>query len=188
MDDWDHDADLGALNHLEVRTVHGDPVVAEPTLDLLRGRLAAAANPVMVVGPGIDDPTGWDGATRLAEQAGHAGAGGAEPVALPVPTRHPCYRGILPSGIPGVAGHFEGHDLVVVFGAAIFRYHEFEEGEYLPAGTELWAVTSDPDEATRAPVGQILIGNPSDALSRLADTPAGHRPTAAATPRPNRPA
>jgi benzoylformate decarboxylase len=91
------------------------------------------------------------------------------PSRCPFPTRHPCYRGILPSGIPCVARHFEGHDLVVVFGAAIFRYHEFEEGDYLPAGTELWAVTSDPDEATRAPVGQIMIGDPSDALARLAD-------------------
>ena len=99
------------------------------------------------------------------------------PSRCPFPTRHPCYRGILPSGIPGVARHFEGHDLVVVFGAAIFRYHEFEEGEFLPAGTELWAVTSDPDEAARAPVGQILIGNPSDALARLAGTvPATGKP------------
>jgi len=177
LDDWDHDADLGALEHLGVRTVHGDPVVSEPTLDLLRGRLAAAANPVMVVGPGIDGPMGWDGASRLADQLAMPVLVAPSPSRCPFPTRHPCYRGILPSGIPGVAGHFEGHDLVVVFGAAIFRYHEFEEGEYLPPGAELWAVTSDPDEATRAPVGQILIGNPSDALARLADAlPATGRP------------
>jgi thiamine pyrophosphate-dependent acetolactate synthase large subunit-like protein len=29
--------------------------------------LAAARNPVMVAGPDIDTPTGWDGAVRLAE-------------------------------------------------------------------------------------------------------------------------
>ena len=73
----------------------------------------------------------------------------------------------------------------MAFGAAIFRYHVFAEGDYLPAGTELWAVTSDPDEAARAPIGRALVGNPSDALTRLADTtPADARPPLAALPRP----
>ncbi len=71
---------------------------------------------------------------------------------------------MLPVGIPAVARHFEGHDLVVAFGAAIFRHHEFMEGDYLPAGSELWAVTSDPDEAARAPLEHILIGDPADAM------------------------
>ncbi len=80
-------------------------------------------------------------------------------------------------GIPAVARHFEGHDLVVAFGAAIFRHHEFMEGDYLPAGSELWAVTSDADEAARAPLGHILIGDPADAMVRLAaEVPATSRP------------
>jgi benzoylformate decarboxylase len=124
----------------------------------------------MVVGPGIDDTTGWDGACRLAEHLALPVFVAPSPSRCPFPTRHPSFRGVLPSDIPGVARHFEGHDLVIAFGAAIFRYHEFEEGDYLPPGAELWAVTSDPDEATRAPFGQILIGNPSDAVARLADT------------------
>lgn len=38
-------------------------------------------------------------------------------------------------------------------------------------------VTSDPDEAARAPVGHILIGDPAEAVKRLADTiPAAGRP------------
>ncbi|WP_460111607.1 benzoylformate decarboxylase [Streptomyces sp. YKOK-J1] len=177
LDDWDHQADPGPLKHLKARTVQGDPVVSEPTLDLLRRRLTGAANPVMVVGPGIDDATGWDGARRLADRLALPVFVAPSPSRCPFPTRHPGYRGVLPSDIPGVARHLDGHDLVVAFGAAIFRYHAFEEGDYLPPGTELWAVTSDPDEATRAPFGQILVGNPSDALARLAETvPARHRP------------
>lgn len=170
LDDWDHDADLSALDHLKVRTVQGDPVVAEPTLDQLRRRLADAKNPAMVVGPGIDDATGWDGAARLADRLALPVFIAPSPSRCPFPTRHPGYRGVLPSDIPAVAQHFDGHDLVVAFGAAIFRYHEFAEGDYLPVGTELWAVTSDPDEATRAPFGQVLIGDPSDAVARLADS------------------
>src|ERR1700722_11834985 len=55
----------------------------------------------------------------------------------------------------------------------IFMYHEFADGDYLPAGAELWAITSDPDEAARPPVGHILIGDPAEAAGRLADTIAG---------------
>jgi benzoylformate decarboxylase len=63
-------------------------------------------------------------------------------------------------------------------------YHEFADGAYLPAGAELWAVTSDPDEAARAPAGHILIGDPADAVRRLADTiPPADRP-ALPGPRP----
>jgi benzoylformate decarboxylase len=131
----------------------------------------------MVAGPGIDNEAGWAGAIRLAEKLALPVLVAPSPSRCPFPTRHPNFRGILPAGIPTVARHFEGHDLVVAFGAAIFRYHEFIEGDYLPAGTELWAVTADPDEAARAPFGQILIGDPSDALTRLAGSvPATSRP------------
>ena len=76
------------------------------------------------------------------------------PVALPVSHAAPGLpRSCGRRTSPGSRGKLEGHDLVVAFGAAIFRYHEFEEGDYLPAGAELWAVTSDPDEAARAPFG-----------------------------------
>jgi benzoylformate decarboxylase len=177
LDDWDHDADLSALGHLKSRAVDGDPVVPGRALDQLRDKLAAAANPVMVVGPGIDTQAGWDGAVRLAEKLSLPVLIAPSPWRCPFPTRHPSFRGILPAGIPTVADHFKGHDLIVAFGAAIFRYHEFIEGDYLPEGTELWAVTVDPDEAARAPVGHILIGDPSDAVSRLAGImPGADRP------------
>jgi benzoylformate decarboxylase len=170
LDDWDQDADASALGHLKSRVVDGNPVVPEEALGRLRERLAAARNPVMVAGPDIDTPTGWDGAVRLAESLSLPVLVAPSPARCPFPTRHPNYRGVLPASIPAVASHFEGHDLVVAFGAPIFMYHEFATGDYLPAGTELWAVTSDPDEAARAPVGHILVGDPADAVKRLADT------------------
>ena len=177
LDDWDIDADASALEQLKARAVYGDPVVSEGSLELLRSRLAAASNPVMILGPGTDDAAGWGGATRLAEQLALPVFVASSPSRCPFPTRHPNYRGILPSDIPGVAGKLDRHDLIAAFGAAIFRYHEFAEGDYLPAGSELWAVTSDPDEAARAPVGHILIGDPSDALTRLRGSmPATGRP------------
>ena len=177
LDDWDHDADASALGHLTSRTVDGNPVVPDQALGRLRERLATAANPVMVAGPGIDTPAGWDGAVRLAEKLSLPVLVAPSPSRCPFPTRHPSFAGILPTAIPAVAGHFDGHDLVVAFGAAIFLYHEFAEGDYLPAGAELWAVTADPDEAARAPFGHILVGDPAEAVKRLADTmPAAGRP------------
>jgi benzoylformate decarboxylase len=186
LDDWDHDADASALGHLKARVVDGNPVVAEEALGRLRERLAGAANPVMVAGPGIDTPAGWDGAVRLAEKLSLPVLVAPSPSRCPFPTRHPSFRGILPAGIPTVASHFDGHDLIVAFGAAIFRYHEFIDGEYLPSGAELWAVTADPDEAARAPFGHILLGDPADAVKRLADTmpDAGRPPLPAREPLP----
>jgi benzoylformate decarboxylase len=177
LDDWDQDADASALEHLKDRGIDTNPVAPEEALGRLRDRLAAALNPIMVAGPDIDTPVGWDGAVRLAENLSLPVLVASSPSRCPFPTRHPNYRGVLPGSIPAVAGHFEGHDLVVVFGAPIFMCHEFADGDYLPAGTELWAVTPDPDEAARAPVGHILIGDPAEALKRLADTiPAAGRP------------
>ena len=122
---------------------------------------------------------------RLAESLSLPVLVASSPARCPFPTRHPNYRGVLPGSIPAVASHFERHDLVVVFGAPVFMYHEFADGDYLPAGAELWAVTSDPDEAARAPVGHILIGDPAEAVKRLADTiPSAGRPPLAREPLP----
>ena len=177
LDDWDHDADASALGFLKSRTVDGNPVVPEEALGRLRERLAAAANPVMVAGPDIDTTAGWDGAIRLAEKLSLPVLVAPSPARCPFPTQHPNFRGLLPGSIPAVASHFDGNDLIVAFGAPIFSYHEFADGDYLPQGTELWAVTADPDEAARAPVGQILIGDPAEAIKRLADTiPTSVRP------------
>jgi benzoylformate decarboxylase len=188
LDDWDQDAVADALTHLKARTVAGAPIVSSSGLDLLRDRIAAAASPAIVVGPGIDDPRGWDGAVRLAESLAAPVFVAPSPSRCPFPTRHPNFRGVLPSSVPDVARHFEGHDCVVAFGAAIFRYHEYGEGDYLPSGVEFWAVTADPDEAARAPFGRILIGDPTDAIARFADAvPAAGRMPLAALDRAERP-
>jgi benzoylformate decarboxylase len=171
--DWDQDADLSVLGHLRSRSVHGCPIVPAQALARLRDRLTDARNPVLVVGPGTDNQAGWDGAVRLAEKLALPVLVAPGPSRCPFPTRHPNFRGLLPAGIPALASHFDGHDLVVTFGAA---------GDYLPEGCELWAVTADPEEAARAPFGHILVGDPSDALTRLA----GALPPASRPPLPPR--
>ena len=60
-----------------------------------------------------------------------------------------------------------GHDLVIVIGAQVFRYYPYVAGEYLPEGTDLLHITSDPHLAAAAPVGDSLVGDVRVALEML---------------------
>ena len=88
----------------------------------------------------------------------------------PFPTTHPNFRGLLPAGIGTISKLLEGHDLVLVFGAPVFRYHQYDPGRYLPKKARLVAVTCDPQEAARAPVGDALVGNVGLILEALAES------------------
>jgi thiamine pyrophosphate-dependent acetolactate synthase large subunit-like protein len=72
----------------------------------------------------------------------------------------------------------QGHDLVVVIGAQVFRYYPYVAGDYLPEGTELIQLTVDPHLASVAPVGDSLTGDVRIGLERLVDlidTPVGRQ-------------
>jgi benzoylformate decarboxylase len=60
-----------------------------------------------------------------------------------------------------------GHDLVIVFGAPVFRYHAWSPGSYLPDGTQVAMITADPDQAARAPMGDAIVGDPVVAMGQL---------------------
>ena len=70
------------------------------------------------------------------------------------PRTIPHFQGVLPPAIAAVAQTLEGHDLVLVAGAPVFTYYPYIPGPLLPEGTSLVLITSDPDEAARAPVGR----------------------------------
>src|SRR5699024_1447456 len=59
------------------------------------------------------------------------------------------------------------HDLVLVLGAPVFRYHEYVPGPYLHDGSRLVQVTDDVDAATRAPFGDAVVADPGAALREL---------------------
>ncbi len=61
----------------------------------------------------------------------------------------------------------KGHDLVVVIGAQVFRYYPYVPGDYLPEGTELLQITSDPSVAGAAPVGDSVLGDCLLAVEQL---------------------
>jgi benzoylformate decarboxylase len=73
------------------------------------------------------------------------------------PENHRLFAGMLPAAIGPLSQKLQGHDLIVVIGAPVFRYYPWVPGEYLPAGSRLLQVTDDPYEAAKAPVGDSLI-------------------------------
>jgi benzoylformate decarboxylase len=115
----------------------------------------------MVAGPDIDASGAWDAAVALAERqrlpvwASPAPGGGR----IGFPERHPNFRGILPPAIGPLSETLSPYDLVLVVGAAVFSYYPNIPGPLLGEGTELIAITSDPDEAQRAPMGDAIVAD-----------------------------
>jgi len=167
-DDWDVEADPQS-QRLADRQVAAAGCIDEPSLARLVERLDEAKCPALILGADVDAYRANLFAQRLAEKL-RAPVWAAPSIGrCPFPTTHPCFRGLLAAGIKDISTALEGHDLVVVFGAPVFRYHEYDPGEYLPHGAELIAVTSDPQEAARAPVGDAIVGDLRSILAALAE-------------------
>jgi benzoylformate decarboxylase len=115
----------------------------------------------MVAGPDIDASGAWDVAIELAEKqrlpvwATPAPGGGR----IGFPESHPNFRGLLAPAIGPVGQMLEPYDLVLVVGSSVFPYYPYMAGVPLPEGTSLVAITSDPDEAARAPMGDALVAD-----------------------------
>ncbi|MBT9607623.1 benzoylformate decarboxylase [Microbacterium sp.] len=167
LDDWARPMDAAEAAPLSTRRVAGSPVVADAAVDEIAAALDAARSPVLVLGPGVDTEAGWAATRALSERAGLPVWVAPSPSRAPFPTRHPHFRGILPTGLGAVAETLAAHDLVLTLGAAVFRYHQFVEGAPLAAGARLIGVTSDPAEAARAAMGELAVGDPVDAAARV---------------------
>lgn len=175
-DDWAREAPPEAAHLLRRRTAAGGCLSADQ-LGGLAAALDEAASPVLVLGPEVDAEAANGEAVRLADALSAPVWIAPSPPRCPFPTRHPGFRGPLPASVRGVTEALAGHDLILVIGAPVFRYHQFEPGQYLAPGVRLLHVTSDPGEASRAPAGEALVGGIRDTVARLADavTP-GRRP------------
>ena len=85
---------------------------------------------------------------------------------LGFPEGHANFRGVLPPAIGPVAETLAGHDLILVAGASVFAYYPYIPGDLLPEGAELVVVTSDPEEAARAPMGEAIVADVALTLER----------------------
>ena len=168
MDDWEAevtDADADAAIDRGVAARSGpDP----DAMTVLAEKLDAATNPVFVAGPDIDAAGAWETAVALVERLNL-------PVfAIPAPGGgRPGPRGA--SQLPRRAAardrpalrHAQGPRPDPRRGLSVFPYYPNIPGELLPEGADLVQLTSDPDEAARAPMGNAIVGDVKLALLHL---------------------
>ncbi|MGW8375768.1 benzoylformate decarboxylase [Streptomyces sp. ODS28] len=194
-DDWDRPGEVPAP-----RTVH-DGFSADPeALAALGRRLDACERPALVVGPGVSDERVDDAVRELAERTRAAVWISPMSGRSGFPEDHPYFQGFLPP-VPGqLARQLAPYDVVVALGAPLFTYHVHAEGAHLEAGTELFHLDCDPEQAAWLPTGTSLITTLSPALrtlnglvkqsdrpapgSRVLPSPAPRRTTGAAGPAP----
>lgn len=167
-DDWSRQADPESQRLLERKVVSAG-ALDDGAMATLAARLEQSANPVIILGPDVDAARANAHAVRLAEKLKAPVWVAPSAPRCPFPTTHPNFRGLLPASMAGISRLLEGHDLVLVAGAPVFRYHEFEPGPLLPPGAELIHITCDADEAVRAPMGDALVGDVGLILAALAD-------------------
>jgi benzoylformate decarboxylase len=76
---------------------------------------------------------------------------------------------MLAPAVAPLAQALAGYDLVLVAGSSVFPYYPNIPGDFLGEGTELVAITCDPDEAARAPMGDAIVADVGLTLRALAD-------------------
>jgi benzoylformate decarboxylase len=188
MDDWAAEADEDRSVHARRRVLSGRAVPDPVQLAQVASLLESARSPVLVAGPDVDASGGWNAAVALAERQ-------RMPVWAPPPTassrigfpeRHPNFMGILPPAIGPLSDTLRGHDLLLVAGTQVFAYYPYVPGRLLPEGTTLVAITGDPDEAARAPMGDALVGDVALSLQELVEL-VGDSDRHAPDPRPDPP-
>jgi len=184
MDDWYAEVDEADAAAAIERQVDGRAVADPEAVRALAERLDGASNPVLVAGPDVDTAGAWDTAVALAERQrlpvwASPATGG---VRLGFPESHPNFRGVLPPAIGPVGQTLEGHDLILVVGSSVFPYYPHIPGPLLPEGAQLVAITSDHDEAVRAPMGDAVVADVGLTLAALLEAvPESSRPV----PKPN---
>jgi len=169
MDDWAVEADADRSAAAIARRVTGRTAADDTALAALAGRITQARSPVLVAGPDIDTSGGWDAAVALAEKQrlpvwASPATGGSR---IGFPERHPNFVGVLPPAIGAISETLKEHDLIVVVGSSVFPYYPYIPGPLLGPGSQLVAITSDPGEAARAPMGDAIVGDVALALARL---------------------
>ncbi len=190
MDDWNQEADQDRVSGAMGRTISGRTGPDPDALSALAARLAAAQHPALVAGPDIDTAGAWDAAIALAEKQrlpvwASPATGGSR---LGFPERHPNFVGVLPPAIGPIGETLKDYDLVVVVGSSVFPYYPYLPGPLLADGTTLVALTSDPAEAARAPMGEAIVGDVGLALRSLVElVPSTEREQPEARPEPGDP-
>jgi len=174
LDDWEKECAFPAV----VRTVSHRYAPDPDRLAEFAKIVREASSPVLVYGAAIDRSNGWSEAIAFAEALGSPVWRAPWSERASFPETHPLYSGELPVAIDPLCKKLEGHDVVLVVGAPVFRYYPYVAGSYLPNGTRLLHISDDPSETARAPVGDSLLGNATLSLAALTQLLGEYKPKA----------
>lgn len=165
LDDWDKPA----LGPAVVRDVSTRIAPDADRLKSFADRISQAKKPLLLLGPEVDRDGGWDAGIAFAEKLKAPVFGSSLPDRISFPETHPLAQGPLPMTIAGVHDALKGYDLVIAVGAQVFRYYPYVGGDWIPEGTDVLQITTDPHLSAVAPVGDSLIGSVRTALEQLVD-------------------
>lgn len=164
-DDWAQEVDEDVAL-LAQRSISTAGCASPEQIQQLIDRIDQASSPVLIVGPDVDAYQTNEQVVALAEKIAAPAWVAPSAPRCPFPNRHSHFRGVLPAAIAGINHKLSEHDLVIVIGAPVFRYHQHAPGRYLPENAKLVHITCDLQEAARAPMGDALIGD----IKRIVDS------------------
>ncbi|WP_315813351.1 benzoylformate decarboxylase [Bradyrhizobium sp. SZCCHNR2028] len=162
IDDWMHPAQPVAA-----RKVSRELGPDRAAMDELAGALAAAKNPALVVGPGIDRAGCVELMVEVAEKAKAAVWVSPFSARCAFPERHPQFQGFLHASPGQLSDALKPHDLVVVIGAPVFTFHVEGHAAIFDGATTLYQVTDDAEGAAVPPIGTSIIATMRPALELL---------------------
>jgi benzoylformate decarboxylase len=183
MDDWEAEAPPFEARQVSQRTAP-DPEALERVADALR----ESRRPAIVAGDGAARSGAWHEVVALAEKLNAPVWNEPLSAHVPFPQDHPLFQGHLASSRRSLSRQLAAYDVVVVLGAAVFKYYPYAAGPVVEPDTCVLQVTDDPSEAARAATGSGVVGNVAIAARRLCERLSGaDRKTPPAPPRPETP-
>ncbi|WP_071467628.1 benzoylformate decarboxylase [Polynucleobacter asymbioticus] len=122
-------------------------------------RITASKNPLLIYGSDIARSQAWSDGIAFAERLNAPVWAAPFAERTPFPEDHPLFQGALTSGIGSLEKQIQGHDLIVVIGAPVFRYYPWIAGQFIPEGSTLLQVSDDPNMTSKAVVGDSLVSD-----------------------------
>jgi len=168
MSDWAEEAGEAHETAAPKRVLR-PPAHDEASVAALAELLDRAARPALVAGARMDTDERWAALVALAEQLGCAVYQEAFSGQAGFPQDHPQWAGLLPFDRARLRDTLDPYDIVVAFGAPVFRQNPYHAGPFTHGPTTLAIVTDDAEEVHRSQVELAVLAAPEVVARALAE-------------------
>jgi benzoylformate decarboxylase len=151
------------------RRVLRPPGADDAAVSALAELVDRAQRPALVAGARLDTTERWSALVALAERLGCPVYQEAFSGQAGFPQDHLQWAGLLPFDRPRLRETLAPYDLVLAFGAPVFRQNPYHEGPFTHAEATLAVVTDDAEEVHRSAVELAVLGSPEHVARRLAE-------------------